>query len=458
VFDAEHAREGLPRTCAIFLNEELISGIVGGDLGYLMAFQTFHCFAITANPGESMLALQTRALAPWAWSGAGAWAAATVAQEAFGSAGDLIGQAWTKYSTTPEVSLHQRTVDAIGFFAQVDHSAPPAWNIIDRTLGASGGDQAFAAATEGRQSFTDLWAAGYFRNASFGPDWDIAGPGITADAAEAASIEIANGESDTLAAAALAIAIADLSTSADVTTLAGEHLRLHDGVQDLTEIGSRTFCTRPGGSNACVCPKDTPGAKLPPLPSLNADVKLALTGMETGAAATVQGLSLEQYCGQPPTAQPASGVWSLVFWSPDMGDTAPPLLLAYTCEGLESTWKAIYLPSLAGLTRTFELPFGDGLGVHQDVHYDVPADQQSNEQELDYALDFTLDPSAEPPVITVSGTKTVTEGDQTRVFAPREFGSDAPLELKNVSLETQLEPYPDYQHAFRTQAREACGG
>jgi len=153
-------------------------------------------------------------------------------------------------------------------------------------------------------------------------------------------MEIANRQSKTLAAVALAVAIGDPTTTSDVTRLIGDHLRIHDGVQDLKEIGSQAYCTMAGGANACICPEDTPGAKLPPLQSLNPDVKLALTGMETGGVATVQGLSLEDYCGKPSTAEPGAVVWSMVFWSPDMGTRVGPFMMAYTCHGLISTWKA----------------------------------------------------------------------------------------------------------------------
>jgi hypothetical protein len=165
----------------------------------------------------------------------------------------------------------------------------------------------------------------------------------------------------------------------------------------------------------------------------------------------VTGHRLEDFCL-------AGKLWSMVFWSPDQGDSAPPLLVAYTCQGLLSTWKAIYLPSLSGLTRTFELPFGDRQVVHQDLHYDIPPAKLSPATTLDYALDFELDTTAQPPVVRVTGTKTEGQGGQTWVFPPREFGSDAPLVLKNVSLETQLTPYPDYQHPFRAHALTECGG
>ena len=76
---------------------------------------------------------------------------------------------------------------------------------------------------------------------------------------------------------------------------------------------------------------------------------------------------------------------------------------------------------------------------------------------LDYSVDFELVTTVDPPVIQVTGTKTETQQDTTWVLRPREFGSDAPLVLRNASLETQLKPYPAYQHPFRAQALAECG-
>jgi hypothetical protein len=61
-------------------------------------------------------------------------------------------------------------------------------------------------------------------------------------------------------------------------------------------------------------------------------------------------------------------------------------------------------------------------------------------------------------VITTSGTKTLTQqSGQTNVFnAFVEFGAKAPMALQNFSLETQLKPYPKYQHPFRAQALKEC--
>jgi hypothetical protein len=227
-----------------------------------------------------------------------------VATELFGGAGDRLSEPWARYLTEPHVSLFQRTSDAIGFFAQVDQNQPTAWSVLDEALLAGDSLDAFYAATGRRQSFTDQWAAGYFRDASRGADWDIVGPGIPSDTAEAGSIEVANGESQDMAAPAMAVATADLSTSADITVLAGNHLRVHDGVQDLKDVRNQAYCTREGGSGACACPKGSPGAGRPALPPLNPEAKLALTGMEFTGSATIQGISLEDYCGPQPTPEP----------------------------------------------------------------------------------------------------------------------------------------------------------
>ena len=42
---------------------------------------------------------------------------------------------------------------------------------------------------------------------------------------------------------------------------------------------------------------------MPPLPALGMESKLALTGMEFGATATISGMSLEDYCGAEPSCR-----------------------------------------------------------------------------------------------------------------------------------------------------------
>jgi hypothetical protein len=307
-FDAEHTQRGLPVSCAIYLNADTIDAIAqAGQLGFVMASETFACFAVTADATETIASFGARVIPPWVSGGASTWAAATVAIELFGGVGDVLSEPWAGYLTEPDRSLFQRANSAIGFFAQVDQNQPKAWNVLDEMLTAADSLSAFYAATGRRQSFIDLWAAGYFRDASRGPDWDIVGPSIPGDTAEAGSIEVANGESQDMAAPVFAVATADLSTSADVTVLTGNHLRVHDGNQDLTNVRNQAYCTR-GGAGACACPKGSPGDALPPLPSLNPEAKLALTGMEFGGTATILGLSLDDYCNPNRTPTPSAAL------------------------------------------------------------------------------------------------------------------------------------------------------
>ena len=343
----------MPVSCAVYLDSGALADIeAGGDLGYLMAFETYLCFARTADPAETIAASAARKVPSWALGGSAAWAAATVATEVFGGAGSRLNDVWVAYLTAPERGLSQRWTDAIGLFAQVEADKPSAWDVLDQAVLGADSLDSFYAATGRRDTFVERWAAGYFRDASRGADWDIVGPGIPTDTPEAGSIEVGDGEKQEMAAPAMAVATADLSISADVTVLAGNHLRVHDGVQDLREVRNQAYCTKDGGGDACACPDGTPGAGRPPLPPLGTEVKLALTGMEFSGTATITGLSLDEYCGPQPSASPDNGIWSMVFWSPDLGDSVPPILAAYTCDGLHSTWKAIYLPSTDGLTRT----------------------------------------------------------------------------------------------------------
>jgi len=263
-------------------------------------------------------------------------------------------------------------------------------------------------------------------------------------------LAVANGQTVTFRAAAYANSIYSLSAGADIIAFAVTgHARLGDPEfqQDYVLAGG-SFCTKVGG---CTCPPGTEFAGAPPN-RLSAETLLAVTGGQAGAQGTVTGHRLEDFCR-------ADKIWSLVLWSPDLGDAYPPLMVAYTCEGLVSTWKAIYLPSDDGVARTFELPFADNRIVHLDFHRYIPTDNLGAPLglTLDYSLDFKLNTEPNPPVIIVTGTKTETKDGQTWVFPPREFGSDAPMEVKNLSLETQLAAYPDYQHPFREQALAECG-
>src|SRR5205085_5986614 len=111
--------------------------------------------------------------------------------------------------------------------------------------------------------------------------------------------------------------------------------------------------------------------------------------------------------------------WSTVFWSPQMGDKEPPLLVAYTCNGLVSTWHAIYVPGGGFLERIFDLPFAAEPVVHREFHFDIPT--SSGNEALDYAIDFKLGMADGLRVMIVSGTLTVSAQGRISVTQPHDF-------------------------------------
>ena len=148
-----------------------------------------------------------------------------------------------------------------------------------------------------------------------------------------------------------------------------------------------------------------------------------------------------------------------MFWSPDLGESAPPLLVGYTCEGLRSTWKLLFLPGgppPVGDT-TFDLPFDEASRVHRDFAFELPPSGESSALHLGYSLDFELTDADGSAAIVVTGTKTESSAEGSAVLPPREFGSDAPLPVFPISLEESLADHPEYQHPFRQQAALECG-
>ncbi len=417
----------------------------GQALEMIIAHEVWHCYQFQVRSLDWMYATTTPS---WLIEGQAAWAGLALRPVPGGWG------FWAQYILSPEKPLFTRSYDAFGFYAHLSQAQVNPWDVLITMLQVEDSNPArFEVAGANADQFLDTLASTYFRQAALGPAWELAGPGLLdAPTPIRKVLTASNGNTTPFSAPAYTNRLFSLSSSADVLRFAvAGHVRLGDPGNNQDYIpSSGLFCTKDGG---CACPPGLTFGGAPPTP-LSAESLLAVTGGVDGTNGTVAGLSLEDACHK------ADGTpWSMVFWSPDLGDTAPPIFLAYTCDGLESTWHAIYLPGGGPvLERSFDLPFDTGLVVHQDVHQTIPPDKESPETQVDFALDFELDPTADPPVIVVTGTKTESQVGVVASFPPREFGSDAPLPLLNVALETQLQPYPKYQHPFRAQALAECGG
>jgi hypothetical protein len=440
VYNAQGGTDGEAAKCIITVSP-LGAALSGEKLEMTIAHEVWHCYQAQIRGMDWYYAQPTPT---WLIEGQAEWVGDALRP-------GVTDQWWQAYIKKPERALFRRSYDAIGFYAHLMQAQINTWDVLVLMVQADDDNASrYKASGATSDQFLDTWASGYFREVAIGPAWEFEGPGLP-DSGEAVPLllSVANGTAPLFASPSYANAIYVLVSSADIVEFSVDgHARLGDpGTGQEYVLQGSAFCTKVGG---CTCPPGTEFAGAPPN-RLSAQSHLAITGGSSGTHGIVTGHALEEYCH-------GGNAWSMIFWSPDLGDSAPPLMVAYTCDGLVSTWKVIHLPGGGDLEEVFDLPFGDGPTVHRDFHYDVPASKQSNAQSLDYALDFTLDPNANPPVITVSGTKTVSEGVQSQMLAPREFGSVEPLQLKNVALETQLEPYPKYQHPFRAQALAECGG
>jgi hypothetical protein len=304
VRDATGGQSGEADHCVIGLNPDYFNQLKGSDpgrYGYSISVAAFRCFLATAAYyGPSVRA-------PYVEDGLTAWASATVSNEVLGGPGTAVIGPWVDYLTQPEVSLYQRSFDAIGFYAQLN-DVEPTWQYVDPMLRADGAENAFFASGARDPKFSAIWAAGYFRDLSDGSAWDILGPGVAPDKAEREPVEVANGENADLAADPLTVSISEATSTADVTEVTGTDLRIADGRLDAVfhssdiDFSQKAYCTKDGGAGDCTCPPDTLGAKLPTPGALKSPFHVALTGMVDGGSGNLKGVSLEDYCAGPPAS------------------------------------------------------------------------------------------------------------------------------------------------------------
>jgi hypothetical protein len=265
------------------------------ELTARLAMLMSRCFRAT-SPGATLGAVGEPGGA-WYVEGALVWAAASVAEEVAGTTGGGYDETWDQYLESPAVPLISRLWDAIGFFAQVEQADGAMWGRWDEVTHSVDSSEAFIEAW-GLGRIHDVWASGYLRDGTRGPDWDITGPGITQTRYEPDELEIANGATVVLVAAAYTPALATVSTDADVIAFKRVgRLRVTDGFVDEVGIEDQMRCTRADGD--CRCP-DQPDQE-PPEP-LGSDFVVAITnGSEAGEVAMV-GLSLDELCHPEPAA------------------------------------------------------------------------------------------------------------------------------------------------------------
>ncbi|MEO6124361.1 MAG: hypothetical protein ABIR32_11685, partial [Ilumatobacteraceae bacterium] len=253
----------------------------------------------TAVPGGSLEEFYANAKGSWYLDGAALWAAAEAAGGVTGLTGDLLDEFWEEYLTMPSMPLTGRLYDAFGWFAQLEMAEHAMWAHVDRVFVARSTEAAWAAAQDG-PALKQTWPSGYFRDSDRGADWDIVGPGITADAPPIRELTVANDASVALDAPKLAVGIATVASAADVVHVTSTGtLRLSDKSVDLQDVNEMYFCTRAGGD--CACPEDTDPVGPQPAVLASPFAAALASGLSANEVATFTGMSMDEFCRPVPT-------------------------------------------------------------------------------------------------------------------------------------------------------------
>ncbi|MBD1843140.1 VWD domain-containing protein [Cyanobacteria bacterium FACHB-63] len=148
----------------------------------LLAHEIYHCF-------QNEL-LGVNQLPGWFIEGAAMWAG-----EEYAGGTKMSSPMWKDY-LSGEKSLFDRGYDAIGFYAHLKNSGVNVWKLLDSTMKSASKDSDVLfnqIVKSAGDSFLTNWASGLARNSKAGPDWDAAGPGITADKRSPYSVSISPG-------------------------------------------------------------------------------------------------------------------------------------------------------------------------------------------------------------------------------------------------------------------------
>lgn len=267
----------------------LLSGITDDIIEETIPHEVFHCFM-----SRMFSSLDEHKDSPgWLREGSAEWVGDTL----YGKGSPSSAVAWKTYLTRPDKSLYTLHYVAMGYYAQLEYAGLSPWPRFQPMVtawGDGGNDAAFFAGAHD-ESFFAGWATSFVRQPAFGAQWDITGPGITADRVAIPESRIGNGDFDGGTIAPVANAHARLDLGADVVLIrTPAHSALHgedNGFATDAPLGD--WCALASG---CTCPDGSPrqGEVLPMLPPGKA--YLAVAGGLRGAGWQVVGQSLEDFC------------------------------------------------------------------------------------------------------------------------------------------------------------------
>jgi len=281
--------------CTIHINPRAVEGLADDALRSALFHEYMHCFMF------DRFGRVTYGLPAWWVEGAPSWAMTTL-----GVRVERIDTWWTRYLDNPTRALTQRTYDGLGFFVHLNETGTDPWGVIDpiaeamiagppATRTASGWGAAGVT-----DSFLDSWGSGFVRGRYPGAAWTSTGQALPDHQPALPSGSLGNGQNRTIDSLIFAAAVEQVEIHADVVLVqpgAGTagRITLGGGADALLGAGG-PYCT----VESCACPEDSPGAGTDFTRMEPGTAYVGLSGGEATGSVALRGMSLPDFCGDPP--------------------------------------------------------------------------------------------------------------------------------------------------------------
>jgi hypothetical protein len=281
-------------TCNIFVTKAGRAELED-DKRLMYAHELAHCTQQTFFSSRA----QADKVPNWIIEGSAEWMAGKALEELGQSAA---GVKWAGWLDHPETDLFRRAYTAAGFFAMVEQAAGDGWSRIAGVLSAAkgGSERAYLRAWAGLpEVFHERWGPGLARTASFGAEWDYAGPGIHRSRIAEGTV---GNRTMTFTLPPHASDGVKLDVTAQVVIVrkakSVRGLLLSDGKRyALPKAGA--YCAKDGG---CKCKSKTNLQ----LPQIDGTVYTGFNALHRAGTVSFQGRSLKDYCKKP-SPKPAEG-------------------------------------------------------------------------------------------------------------------------------------------------------
>ena len=273
-----------------------VNSATAGNLslaGRSITLDMVHCFQSWRSGSEQGFDGNVPA---WAWDGPAEY----IMLESWPTQEDDVLY-WATYLLLPDVSLFERSYDAVGYYAQAFDAGIDLSAAFVAVLTDVDNPERFALAGTTSNAFLDKWSAEHLRTArgEWGPEWEFLGPGLPNYDTKTPmqGMTVANGSLEAFSQEAYSNHLFAVHSTADIVKVeAMGRVRVGDGIVDVIVRDSAVFCTTDKGCGPC------PDGSDPPIDptQLSADFVLAVSGGTEGTNGTISGHPLEEFCKQTP--------------------------------------------------------------------------------------------------------------------------------------------------------------